>query len=117
MSQEETEREIGSVNKNMKTLLKVVNKCIQAISDNDKRRQRQRLRREHRRRDSGRLQGRQRKRSGNHQGFTAYQQLVQHGSVYKERSCDRFIRRRQCEHRRPARGGERRERFRDRAAA
>lgn len=36
MSQEETERELGSVNKNMVTLLKVVNKCIQAISDNDK---------------------------------------------------------------------------------
>lgn len=36
MSQEETERELGTVNKNMVTLLKVVNKCIQAISDNDK---------------------------------------------------------------------------------
>lgn len=35
-SQEETERELGDVNKNMVTLLKVVKKCIQAISDNDK---------------------------------------------------------------------------------
>lgn len=36
MSQEETEREIGDVNKNMKTLLKIVKQFSQAIADNDR---------------------------------------------------------------------------------